>query len=106
MDTIPLVHASLGKQELAAVEEVFSSDWTAGQGPRVKALEAELARRYRGGGAVAASNCGAALHLSLLALGLGPGAEAIVADYTFPAPPHAIRHAPPLPPLPHPPPHT
>ena len=92
MDTIPLVHASLGKQELAAVAEVFSSDWTAGQGPRGKALEKELARRYQAGGAVAVSNCGAALHLSLLALGVQPGDEVIVADYSFPAPAHAARY--------------
>jgi dTDP-4-amino-4,6-dideoxygalactose transaminase len=92
MDTIPLAHASLGKQELAAVEEVFSSDWTAGQGPRGKALEVELARRYGVGGAVAVSNCGAALHLALLALGVEPGDEVIVADYTFPAPAHAVRY--------------
>ncbi len=92
MDTIPLVHASLGEQELAAVAEVFSSDWTAGQGPRAKALETELARRYGAGGAVAVSNCGAALHLSLLALGVEPGDEVIVADYTFPAPAHAVRY--------------
>ncbi len=92
MDTIPLVHASLGKQEVAAVEEVFSSEWTAGQGPRVKALEMELAERYGVGGAVATSSCGAALHLSLLALGVEPGDEVIVADYTFPAPAHAVRY--------------
>jgi dTDP-4-amino-4,6-dideoxygalactose transaminase len=92
MDTIPLVRASLGKQELAAVAGVFSSDWTAGQGPRVKALEAELVNRYGVGGAVALSSCGAALHLSLLALGVEPGDEVIVADYTFPAPAHAVRY--------------
>jgi dTDP-4-amino-4,6-dideoxygalactose transaminase len=92
MDTIPLVHASLGERELAAVEEVFSSGWPAGQGPRGKALEAELAERYGVGGAVAVSNCGAALHLALLALGVGPGDEVIVADYTFPAPAHAVRY--------------
>lgn len=92
METIPLVRASLGKQELAAVEEVFSSDWTAGQGPRGKALEAELARRYGAGGAVAVSNCGAALHLCLLVLGVKPGDEVIVADYSFPAPAHAVRY--------------
>ena len=45
MDTIPLVHASLGEQELAAVAQVFSSGWPAGQGSRGKALEAELAER-------------------------------------------------------------
>lgn len=92
MDTIPLVHASLGEQELAAVAEVFSSGWPAGQGPRGKALETELAERYGVGGAVALSNCGAALHLALLALGVQPGDEVVVADYTFPAPAHAVRY--------------
>jgi dTDP-4-amino-4,6-dideoxygalactose transaminase len=92
MDTIPLVHASLGDRELAAVAEVFASGWPAGQGPRGKALEAELVERYEVGGAVAVSNCGAALHLSLLALGVQPGDEVIVADYTFPAPAHAVRY--------------
>ena len=92
MDSIPLVHASLGEQELAAVAEVFTSGWPAGQGPRGKALEAQLAERYGAGGAVAVSNCGAALHLALLALGVRPGDEVIVADYTFPAPAHAVRY--------------
>ena len=92
MDEIPLVHASLGRQELAAVEEVFASDWTAGQGPVGQALETELTRRYGAGGAVAVSSCVAALHLALLALGVTPGAEVIVADYTFPAPAHAVRY--------------
>jgi dTDP-4-amino-4,6-dideoxygalactose transaminase len=92
MDTIPLVHASLGERELAAVAEVFASGWPAGQGPKGKALEAELAGRYGAGGAVAVCNCGAALHLALLALGVGPGDEVIVADYTFPAPAHAVRY--------------
>ncbi|WP_229916869.1 DegT/DnrJ/EryC1/StrS family aminotransferase [Streptomyces fructofermentans] len=90
--TIPLVHASLGEQELAAVAEVFASGWPAGQGPRGKALESLLAARYHAGGAVAVSNCGAALHLAMLALGVKPGDEVIVADYTFPAPAHAVRY--------------
>src|SRR5258708_1501444 len=92
MDTIPLVHASLGELELAAVAEVFAAGWPAGQGPRGKALEIELARRYGAGDAVAVSNCGAALHLAMLALGVGPGDEVIVADFTFPAPAHAVRY--------------
>lgn len=92
MTTIPQVHASLGEQELAAVAEVFASGWAAGQGPRGKTLEAELTRRYGVGDAVAVSNCGAALHLALLALGVHPGDEVIVADFTFPAPAHAVRY--------------
>ncbi|MFI0721215.1 DegT/DnrJ/EryC1/StrS family aminotransferase [Streptomyces sp. NPDC021224] len=91
-DSIPLVHPSLGERELAAVAEVFASGWPAGQGPRGKALEAMLAERYGVGDAVAVSNCGAALHLAMLALGVEPGDEVIVADYTFPAPAHAVRY--------------
>lgn len=92
MNTIPQVFASLGERELAAVAEVFSTGWPAGQGPRGKALEAELTERYKVGGAVAVSNCGAALHLAMLALDVEPGDEVIVADYTFPAPAHAVRY--------------
>nr|AGH68904.1 aminotransferase [Streptomyces sp. CNH189] len=91
-NTVPLVHASLGEQELAAVAEVFASGWPAGQGPRGKALEAQLKQRYGAGDAVMVSNCGAALHLAMLALGVKPGDEVIVADYTFPAPAHAVRY--------------
>ncbi|WP_329178000.1 DegT/DnrJ/EryC1/StrS family aminotransferase [Streptomyces sp. NBC_01477] len=91
-DPIPLVHASLGARELAAVAEVFASGWPAGQGPRGKAFERQLAEHYGVGGAVAVTNCGAALHLALLALGVRPGDEVIVADYTFPAPAHAVRY--------------
>ena len=92
MDRIPLVHASLGEQELAAVAEVFASGWPAGQGPKGKALEAQLAELFGVPGAVALSNCGVALHLALLALGVKPGDEVIVADYSFPAPAHAVRY--------------
>ncbi|MEV0493179.1 DegT/DnrJ/EryC1/StrS family aminotransferase [Streptomyces atratus] len=92
MDTIPLVHASLGDREFAAVAEVFASGWPAGQGPKGKSLEAKLAKRYGVGDAVSLSNCGAALHLAMLALGVEPGDEVIVADYTFPAPAHAVRY--------------
>ncbi|MFJ8142434.1 DegT/DnrJ/EryC1/StrS family aminotransferase [Streptomyces sp. NPDC096013] len=92
MDAIPLVHASLGERELAAVAEVFASGWPAGQGPQGKALEARLTAEYAVGDAVAVSNCGAALHLAMLALGVGPGDEVIVADYGFPAPAQAARY--------------
>ncbi|MDG9720183.1 DegT/DnrJ/EryC1/StrS family aminotransferase [Streptomyces sp. DH24] len=92
MDSIPLVHASLGERELAAVAEVFASGWPAGQGPRGKALETQLAQKYDVADAVAVSNCGAALHLAMLAFGVGPGDEVIVADYGFPAPAQAALY--------------
>jgi len=92
VEPIPLVHASLGEQELAAVAEVFASGWPAGQGPKGKALEAQLAAKYGVGDAVAVANCGAALHLAMLALGVTSGDEVIVADYGFPAPAQAARY--------------
>lgn len=92
MDAIPLVHASLGERELAAVAEVFASGWPAGQGPQGKLFEAELAERFGVGGAVSLSSCGVALHLALLAFDVSPGDEVIVADYSFPAPGHALRY--------------
>lgn len=92
MDSIPLVHASLGERELEAVAEVFASGWPAGQGPQGKALEARLAEKYGVGDAVAVSNCGAALHLAMLAFGVKPGDEVIVADYGFPAPAQAALY--------------
>lgn len=91
-EAIPLVHASLGERELEAVAEVFASGWPAGQGPKGKALEAQLVQRYGVGDAVAMCNAGAALHVSLLALGVKPGDEVIVADYGFPAPAQAVRY--------------
>ncbi|WP_225840496.1 DegT/DnrJ/EryC1/StrS aminotransferase family protein [Streptomyces sp. NK08204] len=92
MESIPLVHASLGEQELAAVAEVFASGWPAGQGPKGKALEAQLAEKYGVADAVAVANCGAALHLAMLAFGVKPGDEVIVADYGFPAPAQAALY--------------
>jgi dTDP-4-amino-4,6-dideoxygalactose transaminase len=54
-------------------------------GPRVGELEDELARAVGTQHAVAVSSGTAALHLALLALGIGPGDEVLVPAYTFPA---------------------
>jgi len=54
-------------------------------GPKVAELEAELARACAVEHAVAVSSGTAALHLAVLALGIGPGDEVLVPAYTFPA---------------------
>ncbi len=54
-------------------------------GPKVAELEAEVARACEVEHAVAVSSGTAALHLALLALGIGPGDEVVVPAYTFPA---------------------
>jgi dTDP-4-amino-4,6-dideoxygalactose transaminase len=54
-------------------------------GPKVPELEAELARACGTEHAVVVSSGTAALHLAVLALGIGPGDDVIVPAYTFPA---------------------
>jgi dTDP-4-amino-4,6-dideoxygalactose transaminase len=54
-------------------------------GEKVAELEAELARACEVEHAVAVSSGTAAIHLAVLALGIGPGDEVVVPAYTFPA---------------------
>lgn len=91
-DSIALGQPTVGDEELAAVAEVFRSGWLAGQGPTGRLFEEEFAAALGVGHVVAVSNCTAALHLALLAHGVGPGDEVIVADHTFPATAHAVLY--------------
>jgi perosamine synthetase len=67
-----------------AVAEVLESGLLT-MGPKVAEFEAELARVCEQRHAVAVSSGTAALHLAVLALGLGDGDEVLVPAYTFPA---------------------
>jgi dTDP-4-amino-4,6-dideoxygalactose transaminase len=77
---------------LAAVAQVLASGWLAGQGPRGTELEAGFRELTGRAHAVALNNCTAGLHLALVALGVGPGDEVLVADYSFPATGHAVLY--------------
>ena len=78
--------------EISDVVDCLRSGWL-GTGPRVAKFEEEF-RRYKGvGHAVAVSSCTAALHLSILAAGIGPGDEVITTPLTFCATVNAILHA-------------
>ena len=80
------------EDEIREVEAVMRSGWL-GTGPRVAQFEKAFAR-YRGAPhAVALNSCSAALHLSLLASGVGPGDEVITTPLTFCATANAIIHA-------------
>ncbi len=89
---IPLTRPYLGEDELEAVQDSFNSGWVAGQGPKNKELEKNFAEYIGVKHAICVSNCTAALHLALLALGIGPGDEVIVPDFTFPATAHAVMY--------------
>ena len=81
---IRLAWPDLGEPELAAIAEVLESGQLT-MGPKVAEFEAGLAEACGVEHAVAVSSGTAALHLAVLALGIGPGDEVIVPAYTFPA---------------------
>jgi perosamine synthetase len=81
---IRLAWPDLGEAELAAIAEVLESGQLT-MGPKVAEFEAGLAEACDVDQAVVVSSGTAALHLSVLALGIGPGDEVIVPAYTFPA---------------------
>jgi len=80
--------------EEAEIEEVVASmrsGWL-GTGPKVARFEEDF-RRYTGAAyAVAVNSCTAALHLSMIASGVGPGDEVITTPLTFCASVNAIIH--------------
>jgi len=81
----------IGEEEISAVVECLRSRWI-GAGPGVERFEREFAL-YKGAPYAAALSSGtAALHLSLIALGIGPGDEVIAPAMTFCASIHAIVH--------------
>ncbi|HVW21314.1 MAG TPA: DegT/DnrJ/EryC1/StrS family aminotransferase [Opitutaceae bacterium] len=88
---IPLAQPDVGEEEIALVAETIRSGWIT-QGPRVAEFEAAFARRVGAAHAVAVSNCTTALHLSLLAAGVGPGDEVVTSPHSFIASANAILH--------------
>lgn len=90
----PLVFGApdIGEAEIAEVVETLRGGWI-GTGPRVARFEADFARYTGAGHAVAVSSCTAALHLAMLASGIGPGDEVITTPLTFCATVNAILHA-------------
>src|SRR5256714_1640163 len=83
---------AIGDEEIDAVVEPLRSGWLT-TGPRTAELE-ERFREYLGARHVLAVSSGtAALHLSLLALGIGPGDEVITSSITWPATANVMVHA-------------
>jgi dTDP-4-amino-4,6-dideoxygalactose transaminase len=83
-------HMSSTERELLL--DAFDSNWIAPLGPHVDALEKEFAQKVGAKEAVALSSGTAALHLSLLLLGVGRGDEVIVPTLTFAATANAVNY--------------
>ena len=79
---IPIAKPLIGKEEKDAVQAVMDSGVIA-QGPRVKEFEEKFAKYVGAEYAVATSSGTTALHIALLANGVGPGDEVITTAFTF-----------------------
>lgn len=79
---IPIAKPQIGEAEITAVIEVLQSGILA-QGPRVQAFEEAFAQFCGVKYAVATSSGTTALHVALLAHGIGPGDEVITSPFTF-----------------------
>ncbi|MCH5572133.1 UDP-4-amino-4-deoxy-L-arabinose aminotransferase [Pseudomonas syringae] len=73
---------SIGDEEIAAVTRVLRSGWIT-TGPECQKLEEEFAARVGAQHAVALSSATGAMHVALLALGVGPGDEVITPSQTW-----------------------
>ena len=94
-----LAHMSEDGAEQRYVKEAFDTNWVVPMGPNVNAFENDLEAFVNSGGnevlqkeVVALSAGTAAVHLALLACGVGPGDEVIVQSFTFCASSHPITY--------------
>jgi perosamine synthetase len=91
LQQVPVAKPVLDEREVEAVRRVILSGWVT-QGPEVAAFEKEFASMVGAPYACAVSNCTTALHLALMAVGVGPGDEVITASHSFIATANAIRY--------------
>lgn len=83
-------HVSTKERELLL--NAFDSNWIAPIGPHVDAFEYEFAKKVGMADAAALSSGTAALHLSLIILGIKPGDEVLTSTFTFAATANAITY--------------
>ena len=79
------------EREVVAAAAAVQSGWVS-QGARVMEFEAAVADLVQAPYAVAVSNCTAALHLGMVAYGIGPGDDVVVPSLSFVATANAVRY--------------
>lgn len=91
-DVLPLSRPSITEREIDAVVASLRAGWLT-RGPEVARFEEEFARFVGAPEALALNSCTSALHLAVLATGVGPGDEVIVPTLTFVATANVVVHA-------------
>jgi dTDP-4-amino-4,6-dideoxygalactose transaminase len=89
---VPFAPPDLSSAEIAEVVATLESGWLS-TGPRVKRFEKAFADYAGAPHAVAVNSCTAALHLSLIASGVGQGDEVVTTPLTFCATANVVLHA-------------
>ena len=89
---IPVYRPDLGGNEKAYVLECLESTWISSKGRFVEQFETAFAAHLGVGHATSVCNGTVALHLALLALGIGPGDEVIVPTLTYVASANAVAY--------------
>ena len=90
---IYLCLAHMSGTEMKYIREAFDTNWVVPLGPNVNAFEDDLKDFAGAGKEVVALSAGtAAVHLALIACGVGPGDEVLVQSFTFCASSNPIRY--------------
>ena len=92
MEFIPVYQPSLAGNEKKYVNDCIDSGWISGKGKYVSEFENSFAKYIGIRHATSVCNGTIALHLALLALGVGPGDEVIVPTFTYIASVNAILY--------------
>ena len=91
-DFIPLGAPTFGADDINEVIDSLKSGWV-GTGPKVGQFEQDFGNYVGSQSPLATNSCTAALHLSLMSIGLKPGDEVITTPMTFCATVNTIIHA-------------
>jgi UDP-4-amino-4,6-dideoxy-N-acetyl-beta-L-altrosamine transaminase len=92
MKPIPYGRQTISQEDIDAVSTSLQSDYLT-QGPTISAFESAFSAYIGSQYAVAVSNGTAALHLSVLALGLKPGQKVLTSSLTFVASANCVQYA-------------
>lgn len=88
---VPIARTGLTETEIRSVMEPLRTGWLV-QGPKVREFEAAWSAFTGAEYSIAVTSCTTALHLSLAALGFGPGDEAIVPAFTWISTANVVEH--------------